>query len=680
MANFFLIDHSLRKSGGHHFDYVRCVAKAASELGFMTTIGANRGLAKQNRNRHQSLGDGNESLESLGNVRRVFRDTTYQADSYLAGLQHLTRSESFCHPISEEKSRVSRGWKQLKRFQHSRRRESFVRRFAVDCERYFRPLIQMPGDHALLTTVSELELMGLAVYLSNHSKTLQTNWHLQFHFNLLDGRTPEYEGQEHVIKAVRACCLAALSRLSYHSINFYTTSETLVDQYNRLGVGEFEVLPYPVSSDFSPEAYERSQGPSTLKFGELDLAKAIGRSASEKSDSSSQSFLNKPNSESLSSETTGSDVFEENMFVESSDDQGHEFGRALRITCPGEVRREKGHVEYLQPLVNEIWPTHLASGDVQIVVQRPKRKWYAKRSKIEIELPEEGADSAIEYFSHPLSHNDYVDLIRSTDCGMLFYDSRVYFSRRAGVLGELLSCGKPVIVPAGSWLAEQIQEPIYRHIDGLCNSAQPNRTLDLSDLQWNRKNVPMPGGVLSFDQANHPFEFTLEPQGGETAMVLEFGWHWPREPGVFCRSDVVQKDSWGEVLDESSQVIGVRQSNRRVKALFRLDSRATAVEFSLTNAFHDSSASIRNMSIRTFDLSDIAVDGNGVPIGSVGVIASDQSALSSCVDEMVKHFDHYRDSAVEFSKRWYSRHNPRRTVSHLMMVGESNSEMDRRVA
>ena len=60
--------------------------------------------------------------------------------------------------------------------------------------------------------------------------------------------------------------------------------------------------------------------------------------------------------------------------------------------------------------------------------------------------------SPLEYFAHPLPDQQYVELIKTSDCGLLFYDSRAYFSRRAGVLGELLSCGKPVIVPAGSWL------------------------------------------------------------------------------------------------------------------------------------------------------------------------------------------------------------------------------------
>ena len=675
MANFFLIDHSLRKSGGHHFDYVRCVAQAANELGFMTTIGANRALRKQPSGR--GVAKPGENLESLGNVRRVFRETTYQSDSYLAGLQHLTRSESHSAPLTDSSNRVRKNLDQFKRFRHNRRREQFVRRFAVDCDRYFRPLLQMPGDHALLTTVSDLELMGLAVYLSKHVKTLQTNWHLQFHFNLFDGRTPEYEGQQHVIKAVRASCLAALARLSYHSIYFYTTSETLVDQYNRLGVGNFEVLPYPVSQEFSTE-FDR---PNVLKFGELDLAKAIGRGETRDRHSCRPLGQRKAALSSVDSRPADSPDLassDDGGSLASNDDEA--FRRPLRFTCPGEFRREKGHVEYLQPLVDEIWPSHLATGNAQLVLQRPKPKWYSSRQKIELELPESDGSDAIEYFSHPLDHDAYVELIRSTDCGLLFYDSRVYYSRRAGVLGELLSCGKPVIVPAGSWLAEQIQEPIFRHVDSITKSYRELRSLDVSDFQWNRSNVPMPGGVLSFDRDNHPFEFTIERESNESAMVLEFDWHWPEESGTYCRCEVVQRNQAGDEISRSSQVIGHRSSKQKVNSMFRVFSDATLIEFSLSNAFHHAAASIRRVALRTYDFSELESHAVEMPRGSVGVIAGDQDSLADCVDEMVKHFDHYRATALEFSKRWCARHNPSRTIKHLVMVSESDSVPERRVA
>lgn len=661
VANFFLIDHSLRKPGGHHFDYTTCVARAANELGFLTTIGTNRLLKRTSLNDPQSI-------DRLGTVRRIFRETTYQPDSFLAGLQHLTRSDSFDLLNQREPNLCKRYWNSLKRFMHRRRREGFVRRFAVDCERFFRPLLQMPGDHAFLTTISELELMGLAVYLSNHPKTLQTHWHLQFHFNLFDGRTPEYDGQEHILRAIRSCCLAALSRISSHLTHFYTTSDTLVDQYNRLGLGEFELLPYPVSQEFSPA----TRSP-TVKFREHDLANVIqesensgGRGFEVKYEGGFGARGSASNPNASTSNPIG-DLSEETQTV---------FRKPLRITCPGEVRREKGQVEYLQPLVDEIWPTHLSTGNVQIVVQRPPKKWHAKKDKIALKLPNLternflSTQSPIEYFSHPLDHDDYVELINSTDCGLLFYDSRVYFSRRAGVLGELLACGKPVVVPAGSWLAEQIAEPIFRHVDDIVEHSRLWRSIDSQDFAWDSRNVPMPGGVLSFDQGIHPFDFSVERENNENAMVLEFDWHWPKESGVYCQIEMTQKDASGEVIATTRRVLGYRRSTQKVNSLFQLDIETCVVEFSLTNAFHNSTASIKQVKLRTLELSFESESGE-LPIGRVGVIAADQDDLPNCVDEIVKHYDHYRESALAFSERWYDQHDPRRTVNHLLSVGQS---------
>lgn len=676
MANFFLIDHSLRKPGGHHFDYVNCLARTANELGFLTTIGTNRSLKRT------SCIDA-ENIDRLGNVRRIFRETTYQPDSFLAGLQHLTRSDSSALLSGNEPNRGMRYWSLLKRSLHLRRREKFVRRFAVDCERYFRPLLQIAGDHAFFTTVSELELMGLAIYLSNHPKTIKTHWHLQFHFNLFDGRTPEYEGQQHILQAVRSCFLAALSRLSSHSIHFYTTSDTLVDQYNRLGVGEFELLPYPVSPEFSIESREPflSRDPG-LDFDEHKLANVFRTAESSFHCTQEAKYVDR-------FRPLGADSNRHIVSAKPVDERikptNPEFRKTLRITCPGELRREKGHIDYLQPLIDEIWPTHLSTGNIQIVVQRPAKKWHEKNSKISLTLPDETPTSSvtsaspIEYFSHPLNHVDYVDLIKSTDCGLLFYDSRVYFSRRAGVLGELLACGKPVIVPAGSWLAEQIAEPIFQHGDEVIRNSDQLRVIDSCDFSWDSRNVPMPGGVLSFDRSNHPFDFSIERESNENLMVLEFDWHWPKESGTYCHIEVCQLDGSGNVTETTRRVVGYRPSTGKVNSLVQLDAATRIVNFSLKNAFHDSTASIKQVKLGTFDCTP-GVESHKLPIGQVGVIAADKDDLPNCIDEIVEHYDHYRETALAFSNQWYSQHDPNRTVKHLVSAGQSVTPSLRRVA
>jgi hypothetical protein len=317
-------------------------------------------------------------------------------------------------------------------------------------------------------------------------------------------------------------------------------------------------------------------------------------------------------------------------------------------------------VRYLQPMVNKIWDRHIATGNLQIVVQRPVRRWPA-REKIELHPPEcvDPTDCPldwVQYYSHPLSDVEYLNLIKNTDCGLLFYDSRAYFSRRAGVLGELLSCGKPVIVPAGSWLGDQISEPNFRHVDSLCNAMNRRRSLQIEDLNWSKHNVPLAGGVLSFDQGRHPFELQFELQDDETSFVVEFDWHWPQNQGVYCKFEIAN-NPWEK--SDHVQIIGHRTNGMSPVCFFPAGNRS--INLRITNAFHDSTASIRLVAIHT-----LGVDVSTTPLGSVGFIANGEDDIPRAIDDVVKHYDHYRVTATRFAQSWYRQHEPKQTLSSLV--------------
>ena len=617
-------------------------------MGFLTTIGTHRSYPKHAASDVQQI-------NSLGMVRRVFRKTTYQPDSYLAGLRHLTRSK-FDPQLVNEQGFWKNCRKRLSDYQHFRRRERFVRQFAFDCEKFFRNTLFTSADHAFFTAVSELELMGLAIYLASQPRTIHTQWHLQFHYNLFEGRPPEYDQQSSVGRSVRSCFLAALSRLSYHAVNFYTTSIELAEQYNRLGVGKFEALPYPIANEFAPYSNFRSQ----TRIATRTIAGSLIEDA--------ESSVGQTRIDDGFPPPTLQSCQRENQDKEFSDDAFLQ-NQPIKFTCPGGIRREKGQLEYLQPLVDDIWEPLLSNGKVQLVLQRPKRKSLQKE-KIELQFPQtaehEAEHAPVVYLPHPLDRQKYVELIRTTDVGIMFYDSNVYYSRRAGILGELLASGKPVIVPAGSWLAEQIQEPILEHADKVF-SGREIRRINISDFRWESRNVPMPGGILSFDNQNHPFNFEIDIEHSESVLGFTYDWHWPGEPGVYCRIELTQFDHEGLQIEQACQVVGHRARKKAI-ALFNIDRETVSVKFALKNAFHDSTASIKNVEIVTAG-SDLAEILGKIPIGAVGVVAADREHLSSCILEVVEHLEHYRQTAQAFSNQWYARHEPKRTVAQLMAAG-----------
>ena len=663
MARFYLIDHSLINGGGHHFDYATCVVEAANEIGFNSVIAANKKVSSD------------LAFEQTP-VVAAFEDTVYHRVSSLAGLQHLKRVKSPAQNSSKTSTSTS-SWQRTRNLYRDRqfikRRTKTVATFSRDCQAFFAAHPLAEGDQVFLTTVSELELLGLANFFRTNPSSMLASWHLQFHFNVFDGRPPEYGAQKETERRTREAFELAQRDLSGQRLFFYTSSEPLAEQYNRLQVGEFVPLPYPVAPEFALKPTEDSC-----------------------------SALQNPD--------------------------GHQ--RALRFTCPGQIRREKSCKTYLQPLINEIWDSHLATGKVKVAVQRPRKK-FLRRPKIELKAPDRitsdansagvnNADAPLpfEYFAHPLSRGDYLDLIRSTDCGLLLYDSRVYYSRRAGVLGELLACGKPLIVLAGSWLADQISEPIFKHADELAIAhAGHCRTLEIDALEWDRDNAPSSGGVISFDCNKHPFLFSFNRQPDEHLLKIDFQWQWPKVNGTYCRIEVVQKNGAGEEIASTTQIVGHRLSAESTtpNALFRLRYDAETVNVKLSNAYESSNAMIRGLKVQlivpdttaeilgqaphqrsnsgsTELMEDfgktIPVNGSGekqvsvanpkttvsleacvartIPLGSVGIIVADIEDAAAATAEMAGHYEHYHRTALDFSKQWSALHHPNRTVAHLM--------------
>ena len=233
-------------------------------------------------------------------------------------------------------------------------------------------------------------------------------------------------------------------------------------------------------------------------------------------------------------------------------------------------------------------------------------------------------------------------------------------------MGELLACGKPVIVSAGSWLSDQLEEANFSYADRVVKAREQGRVLTVEQLDWNRNNLPLAGGVVSFDQGKHCFEFNVYPDSQESVAAISFAWHWPKLPGIYCRIEVEQFDESGQVLATNKRVVGVRQRRRNANVLFNLHPQASRVCFTLKNAFGKSNATIHNLTVTTLLAADDENSNQPIPIGVVGLAAADEQDLASCVLELESNYQHYRQSAQGFSVGWSANHDPALTIEHLI--------------
>ncbi|MCH7728649.1 MAG: hypothetical protein IH991_19515 [Planctomycetes bacterium] len=445
-----------------------------------------------------------------------------------------------------------------------------------------------------MATLSELDLLGLAQYLSVNERSRDVDWHLQFHYNIFEGRDPEYAQQRTRLEAVRSQFQLALGKLSDHRLHFYNTSEPLNDQYNCLHVARFESLAYPINPDFTKPRRQR-----------------------------------KPD-------------------------------RPLRITCAGAIRTEKGHSR-LSRLVLSLWQGCLANGKAQMVVQSKKsrrrdvpRLQLAQpgrpQAKAGFTLPDEtNSSEPIVYVRQPLSTEDYVKFVREADIGLMLYDSHRYYARRAGVLGEFLAAGIPVIVPAGCWLAEQIKEPMFQHLDRVADS-----------LPVTRHNF-LP--KMTFGDASDPAVESLAIPHSSEEMLVSFRLGEPRCKGRYVRLEAFQFDKGANLLQRTAQTIGHRAERGLTRTLFHLHPNAAQVRLHWRNAYHHELLTVDGVEVSFHSTQS---HSGTYPAGAVGLIAADYSAVPSLIREMIAHFDHYKKTAEEFSRDWFRRHDPAETVAQLV--------------
>ena len=136
----------------------------------------------------------------------------------------------------------------------------------------------------------------------------------------------------------------------------------------------------------------------------------------------------------------------------------------IHIVYLGDARSEKGY-QHLPNLIDVLWSNYLQLDKVKFTIQS---NYNIDGGEVEILAAKlalsQYPKSKIKLIDNPMPPDDYYQLLASADIVILPYNPQNY-QRTSGVLTEALAAGKPVVVPDGSWLAQQVDETrasIYR--------------------------------------------------------------------------------------------------------------------------------------------------------------------------------------------------------------------------
>ncbi|MEB3229300.1 MAG: glycosyltransferase, partial [Synechocystis sp.] len=127
----------------------------------------------------------------------------------------------------------------------------------------------------------------------------------------------------------------------------------------------------------------------------------------------------------------------------------------LNLVYLGDARTEKGY-QHLPDVVEALWPDYLATGKVRFFIQSNYTVNGLEGPVLAAKLKlSQYPKKRVKLIDQAMTPEDYYQLLMSADLVILPYDPQSY-QRTSGVLTEALAAGKPVVVPANSWLAEQV--------------------------------------------------------------------------------------------------------------------------------------------------------------------------------------------------------------------------------
>lgn len=333
---------------------------------------------------------------------------------------------------------------------------------------------------------------------------------------------------------------------------------------------------------------------------------------------------------------------------------------SVRIACLGHSRREKGYRE-LPIVVRRLWNDYLSKGRAQLVMQTKRRDL---RRALDAAVSDLGAHSGVPpvvYAPFPLDLERYAELVRSSDIGLLLYDSTRYYARCSGVLLEMLSAGVPVIVPGGCWLSEQIHDENQRHLRDIA-SGRALSHIGSEALSWQSQSTNGSGAV-SFTDVPVTCEFTIP--AGARSLLLRFRWLEPKTRGTYAQLDLEQLDASGAVLTSFAAIVGPGSDPTAVYSLFHLHEGTRQLRMKWRNAWDTGRISVDGVEFQLF--------AEHHPAGSVGLTAANMDQSGELLGDVLMHIDHYRRRSAAFAPRCAEYFNADQIVAQLVATASATT-------
>jgi hypothetical protein len=225
---------------------------------------------------------------------------------------------------------------------------------------------------------------------------------------------------------------------------------------------------------------------------------------------------------------------------------------------------------------------------------------------------------------------------------LLLYDGERYYDRCSGVLLELLGSAIPVVVPAGSWLSEQIASVEQQYLREL--QAELAAAGRVQPMEWSGTTVRL--------NASATHATTLTVPAGSNAILLRCRWQEPLASGSYLRA-AVQTQAKALYARVASVTAG-----GELRLLLPLPAGANTAELRLNNAFCGDELLLEDCEV-------FAVSGVCPPLGALGLSIDNPTLVAATLRDILQHFAHYERWAQRFAPDFLRHFSAEHVVARL---------------
>ena len=227
MAKFVLIDNSISDTAGHHYQYAAFCLKAAKEEGYEPILATN----KKNK----------ETTNLPWKVYPVYTGTFWGHDEYnkfLISIYNRFEKSKFKIALSGL-LRVFGPFLAKKLLDKNK-----IEEFSKNSQELFSQVVLSEGDIVFLPTSGLVEMFGISRCSIKNQSIRNAKWHFLFRRNLYNGSPEKYSFTYIKLRLLKLAFDNFLKHTKIHAL-FYTDSDQLTDQYDRMNSVKFQTLPIP---------------------------------------------------------------------------------------------------------------------------------------------------------------------------------------------------------------------------------------------------------------------------------------------------------------------------------------------------------------------------------------------------------------------------------------------------